>query len=62
VLFAVVHLGLGMNLAQALITFFSILLVGVLLGAMRWHYQRLGPSMVAHALFNAVAVVVLFAV
>lgn len=62
VLFALVHLTLGMNLAQALITFFMILLVGVLLGAMRWHYQRLGPSMAAHALFNSVAVIVIFTV
>jgi hypothetical protein len=28
---------------------------------LRWHYERLGPGMVAHALFNAVVVVVIFA-
>ena len=59
--FALIHYQVGMNLPQFLITFTSIAAVGLVLGVLRWHYERLGPGMVAHALFNAVVVVVIFA-
>lgn len=60
--FGLVHLQLGMTTAQAVITLTTITLVGLLLGILRWHYEQLGVCMVAHGLFNAVAVVVIFSV
>ena len=59
--FAVVHYQVGMTAYEMLITFVTIAATGVLLGAVRWHYQRLGPGMVAHASFNAVAVILVLA-
>jgi len=59
--FAVVHYQVGMTAYEMLITFVTIAATGVLLGALRWHYQRLGPGMVAHATFNAVAVILVLA-
>lgn len=60
--FAVAHYQVGMGLAETLITFLTIGTLGVYLGVLRWRYQRLGPGMVAHAAFNLVAVVLVFAV
>jgi membrane protease YdiL (CAAX protease family) len=59
--FAVAHYQVGMTTSEILITFLTIGATGVLLGAVRWHYERLGPGMVAHAAFNAVAVVLILA-
>jgi len=60
--FAVAHYEVGMGLVETLITFVTIGTLGVYLGVLRWRYQRLGPGMVAHALFNLVAVLLVFAV
>ena len=57
VAFAAVHYQIGMTAAQVLITFTTIALVGLLLGVLRWRYERLGPGIVMHAAFNLVAVV-----
>jgi hypothetical protein len=43
------------------ITVVTIGATGLVLGATRWHYEKLGPGMVAHAFFNAVVVVVVVA-
>jgi membrane protease YdiL (CAAX protease family) len=51
-----------MSAGQALMTVSSIATVGFMLGCLRWHYDRLGPGMLTHSLFNAVAAVVLFTV
>lgn len=61
VAFAVVHYQIGMSAAQAVLTFSMIAPVGVLLGSLRWRYDRLGPGIAAHAIFNAFAVAVTFA-
>ena len=61
VCFGLVHFRLGMNLAQAVITVFTIGATGLALGATKWHYEKLGPGMVAHAFFNAVVVIVVIA-
>jgi membrane protease YdiL (CAAX protease family) len=60
--FAVAHYQVGMGLAETLITFLTIGVLGVYLGVLRWRYQRLGPGMVTHAAFNLVAVLLVFAV
>jgi hypothetical protein len=63
VLFGMVHLiNPDMSLGQYLLTFVTIGFTGLVLGAVRWRYNRLGPGMVAHALFNVVAVIVILAV
>jgi CAAX protease family protein len=54
--FTFVHYQVGMTRGQAIITFAMITPTGFLLGLLRWRYERLGPGMVAHALFNAAAV------
>lgn len=59
--FAAVHYQIGMTRGQAVLTFATILPVGMLLGILRWRYQRLGPGMVTHAAFNAIAVAVTLA-
>jgi membrane protease YdiL (CAAX protease family) len=59
--FALVHYQIGMSLAQAVLVWAEIGAFGFLLGCLRWRYERLAPGMVAHALFNALAVAVLFA-
>jgi hypothetical protein len=61
VAFGLVHYQIGMTRGQAVLTFATIMPVGFLLGCLRWRYQRLGPGMVTHAVFNAMAVAVLFA-
>jgi membrane protease YdiL (CAAX protease family) len=58
VCFGLVHYRVGMSAAQAVITVVTIGATGLVLGATRWHYAKLGPGMVAHAFFNAVVVVV----
>jgi membrane protease YdiL (CAAX protease family) len=58
VCFGLVHYRVGMTAAQAVITVVTIGVTGLALGATRWHYEKLGPGMVAHAFFNAVVVVV----
>ncbi len=62
VLFGIVHFQLGMTFGQAVIVVTTIGATGLVLGSLRWHYQRLGPGMIAHALFNSVAVVALLLV
>jgi membrane protease YdiL (CAAX protease family) len=59
--FGLVHYRVGMTAAQAVITIVTIGATGLVLGATRWHYEKLGPGMVAHAFFNAVVVVVVVA-
>jgi membrane protease YdiL (CAAX protease family) len=61
VCFGLVHYRVGMTAAQAVITVVTIGATGLVLGATRWHYEKLGPGMVAHAFFNAVVVVVVVA-
>ncbi len=58
VCFGAVHYRVGMTAAQAVVTVVTIGVTGLALGATRWHYEKLGPGMVAHAFFNAVVVVV----
>ena len=58
VCFGLVHFRVGMSASQAIITVVTIGATGLVLGSTRWHYEKLGPGMVAHALFNAVVVVV----
>ncbi len=60
--FGMVHYRIGMTAAQAVITIVTIGVTGLVLGATRWHYERLGPGMVAHAFFNAFVVVIVVAV
>jgi hypothetical protein len=60
--FAAAHYQVGMGLAETFITFLTIGALGIYLGVLRWRYQRLGPGMVAHATFNLVAVLLVFAV
>jgi membrane protease YdiL (CAAX protease family) len=62
VAFGLVHYQIGMTADQAVLTFTMIIPVGLLLGILRWRYERLGPGMVAHAVFNAIAVAVTLAV
>jgi membrane protease YdiL (CAAX protease family) len=59
VCFGLVHYRVGMTAAQGFITVVTIGATGLVLGATKWHYEKLGPGMVAHAFFNAVVVVVL---
>jgi membrane protease YdiL (CAAX protease family) len=58
VCFGLVHYRVGMTSAQSVITIVTIGATGLVLGATRWHYEKLGPGMVAHAFFNAVVVVI----
>jgi membrane protease YdiL (CAAX protease family) len=60
-MFALVHYRVGMTLALTLTTWGQIAVAGFFLGVLRWRYERLGPGMVAHGLFNALAMVVLLA-
>jgi len=60
VCFGAVHYRIGMNLAQTTVTVVTIALVGGVLGSLRWHAEKLGPGMVAHGVFNAIAALVLF--
>ena len=62
VCFGLVHYQVGMTAGQAVITIVTIGATGLVLGATRWHYEKLGPGMVAHGFFNAVVVVVVIAV
>ena len=57
--FGAVHFRVGMSFAQAVITVVTIAATGCVLGATRWHYEKLGPGMVAHAFFNAFVVLVI---
>ncbi len=59
--FALVHYQVGMTYQQAVLTVAMIFPVGFLFGILRWRYERLGPGIVAHAAFNAVAVALTFA-
>ena len=62
VAFGAVHYQIGMAVADVAITVSVISIAGFTLGVVRWHSERLGPGMVAHAAFNLVAVVVTFLV
>ncbi len=46
----------GAGLAPTLILFVTIGVVGAVLGAVAMHFDRLGPAIVAHMVFNAVGV------
>ena len=59
--FGLVHYQIGMTADQAILTFTMIIPVGLLLGILRWRYERLGPGMFAHAAFNAIAVAITLA-
>jgi membrane protease YdiL (CAAX protease family) len=61
VAFGLVHYQIGMTRGQVILTFAMIMPVGFLLGCLRWRYERLGPGMVAHAVFNAIAVAITLA-
>ena len=61
VAFGLVHYQIGMTRGQVILTFSMIMPVGFLLGCLRWRYERLGPGMVAHAVFNAIAVAITLA-
>jgi membrane protease YdiL (CAAX protease family) len=61
VAFGLVHYQIGMTRGQMILTFSMIIPVGFLLGCIRWRYQRLGPGMAAHAVFNAMAVAITLA-
>jgi membrane protease YdiL (CAAX protease family) len=56
--FGLVHYRVGMSFTQTVITVVTIGATGCVLGATRWHYEKLGPGMVAHAVFNAFVVLV----
>jgi membrane protease YdiL (CAAX protease family) len=60
--FGAVHYQIGMAVADVLITVSVVSIAGLVLGVLRWHSERLGPGIVAHAAFNLVAVVVTFLV
>ena len=57
--FASVHYQFTMTAVQALVTVVSIFTVGLMLGILRWRYQRLTPGMFAHATFNALAIILI---
>jgi membrane protease YdiL (CAAX protease family) len=59
--FALVHYQRGMTLALATATWGQIAVAGFFLGVLKWRYERLGPGMVAHGLFNAVVIAVVVA-
>ncbi len=59
-LFASVHVVPGMSAARIALTVLTIGVAGLVLGVLRWRYQRIGPSIVAHGVFNAIALIVLF--
>ena len=58
--FALVHYRIGMTLALALTTWVQIAVAGLVLGVLRWRYERLGPVW-SRSAFNAIAVAIVFA-
>ena len=56
-----VHYRIGMTLALTLATWGQIAVAGFFLGVLEWRYERLGPGMIAHGLFNVLAIAVLLA-
>jgi membrane protease YdiL (CAAX protease family) len=58
-IFGVCHYQFGMPFSTVVLTVVPIACVGLVLGSLRWRYDRLAPGMIAHALCNVVAVVVL---
>lgn len=50
-LFGLAHVSTALGVAN-LVIFAGTAAGGVILGAAAWHYHRLGPSIVAHSLFN----------
>jgi membrane protease YdiL (CAAX protease family) len=60
-LFASVHVVPGMSAARIGVTVWVIGAVGLLLGVLRWRYRRLAPGIVAHGVFNALALALVFA-
>ena len=56
-LFGLVHLlNPDLSVGQAAATFLAITFAGLVLGAARWRTGRLGPGMIAHALFAMIAI------
>ena len=62
VCFASAHYQPSMTALQAAVTVLSIAVIGLMLGVLRWRYQRLTPGMFAHATFNLVAVLLFLAI
>jgi membrane protease YdiL (CAAX protease family) len=60
--FAAAHFQVTMTAVQVLVTVLSIFVMGLILGVVRWRYQRLAPGMFAHATFNLIAVLLFFAI
>jgi uncharacterized protein len=60
--FAAAHFQITMTAVQVLVTILSIFVMGLILGVLRWRYQRLAPGMLAHATFNLIAVLLFFAI
>lgn len=58
--FALVHYRVGMTAELTLTTWAQIVVAGLVLGCLRWRYERLGPGMVAHGIFNAIAIAIVF--
>lgn len=60
VLFGIVHYQIGMSFPQIALTVIIISTTGVGLGWLRWHYRRLGPAMIAHGVYNAIVMTLIF--
>ena len=59
--FALVHYRIGMTLPLTIATWGQIAVAGFFLGVLKWRYERLGPGMVAHGLFNAFVIAIVVA-
>lgn len=57
-LFGCIHYQVGMTATITVVTVATITVAGIVLGWLRWHFARLAPSMVAHATFNLVTVLI----
>ncbi len=59
-LFGLAHVSTRLGVANVVI-FAGTFMAGVVLGGAAWHYHRLGPSVVAHSLFNLLpAILIVF--
>lgn len=54
--FTAVHYQFGMTASQAFATLWTTGMFGLFVGSMRWYFQRLGPGIVTHAVFNLTAI------
>ena len=62
VLFGLVHYQIGMSVTQTTLIIVPLSVTGMGLGWLRWHYRRLGPSMIAHGVYNAIVMTLIFTV